>query len=264
MLAKVRDESDAAFNAYFYWLCDGSMSFGNMAGGGGGGGGFGGGHYGTMGSGYYDTGDYTTSDVLGSLWNATPNNGYYSYTNVNGDWYHTSTSFIYVHYDFGTNLAEGIEPGRPSLATMPDMTRDWLEYHGIMQNAYRSKGTLDWIQYDRYGNRSCYQYSAISGTGPTIKYPEGGRTINAGSWTAYELEFSNDDSFSGDDGWGFKVRLRDQFERTSILIHPGMNNGTLGCIGLNDNNQLFDFLNRICNYDLSPNHTLNINVSYGN
>ena len=38
MLMKARDESDAAFDAYFYWLCDGSMSFGNMAGGGGGGG----------------------------------------------------------------------------------------------------------------------------------------------------------------------------------------------------------------------------------
>lgn len=41
MVAKARDESDAAFDAYFYWLCDGSMSFGNMAGGGGGGGGIG-------------------------------------------------------------------------------------------------------------------------------------------------------------------------------------------------------------------------------
>jgi hypothetical protein len=37
MLAKAYDENDDAFDAYFYWLCDGSMSFGNMAGGGGGG-----------------------------------------------------------------------------------------------------------------------------------------------------------------------------------------------------------------------------------
>jgi RHS repeat-associated protein len=266
MMAKARDpESDAAFDAYFYWLCDGSMSFGNP-GGGGGGGGTGGHayHYGTMGSGFYDTGDFTTSDVLGSLWNATPNNAYYTFNNVNGDWYHTSTSFVYVHYDFGTNLAEGIEPGRPSLATMPDMTRDWLEYHGIMQNLYSSKGNLDWIHYDSYGVRSCTQYSALSGTGPTKKYPDGGLTINAGSWTANELEFSNDRSYSGNDGWGFKVWLEDQFGRTGMLIHPGMHNGTLGCIGLNDNNQLFDFINRICNYNLSPNHTLNIYVSYGN
>ena len=41
MMAKARDEGDAAFDAYFYWLCDGSMSFGNMAGEGGGGGGIG-------------------------------------------------------------------------------------------------------------------------------------------------------------------------------------------------------------------------------
>lgn len=39
MLAKARDEEgDAEFDAYFSWLCDASMSFGNMAGGGGGGG----------------------------------------------------------------------------------------------------------------------------------------------------------------------------------------------------------------------------------
>jgi RHS repeat-associated protein len=36
MLATMRDEGDAAFNDYFSWLCDASMSFGNMFGGGGG------------------------------------------------------------------------------------------------------------------------------------------------------------------------------------------------------------------------------------
>jgi hypothetical protein len=37
MLAKARDEEDdAAFDAYFSWLCDANMSFGNMFGGGGG------------------------------------------------------------------------------------------------------------------------------------------------------------------------------------------------------------------------------------
>ena len=102
MVAKARDpEGDAAFDAYFYWLCDGSMSFGNMAGGGGGGGGYGGHtyHYGTMGSGFYDIGHptFTTSDVLGSLWNATPvDNKFHTYTNIGGDWYHTSRSFITV------------------------------------------------------------------------------------------------------------------------------------------------------------------------
>jgi hypothetical protein len=232
-------------------------------------GGGGGGHYGTMGSGYYDVGTYTMDDLMGSLWYATPNNLAKTFTNVNGDWYNTSTSLIYAHYDLGSNMASWIgklDPGSLgiSIATLPDVTRDWLEYHGIMKNAYSSKGTLDWIHYDRYGNRSCTQYSAISGTGPTIKYPEGGHTINAGTWTAYELEFSNDDSYSGYDEWGFKVKLRDQFGRTHMLIHPGMHNGTLGCIGLSDNNQLFDFLNRICNYDLSVSHTLNIIVSYGN
>ena len=98
MMAKARDESDAAFDAYFYWLCDGSMSFGNMVDGGGG-------HsyqYGTMGSGYYDVAGYTMDDLMGSLWNATPNNSYYTFSNVDGDWYHTSTSFIYNHLNFGS------------------------------------------------------------------------------------------------------------------------------------------------------------------
>lgn len=265
MLLKPIDESDYAFDAYFSWLTDRSMSFSYFGGGGGAGGGhvY---HYGTMGSGYYDVGNYTLDDLIGSLWNATTNNTIGTFTNVNGSWYHTSTSIITLLYDFDTNMAmDYLFSHRPSLATMPDVTRDWLEYHGIMQNEYRSKGTLDWIHYDRYGNRSCTQYSAISGAG-NYEAP----TIDAGNWTAYKLELSpftigsNADSFYGNDGWGFKVRLEDQFGRTGILIHPGMNLGTLGCIGLSDNNQLFDFLNRICNYDLSPNHTLIIKVSYGN
>ena len=102
MLAKARDESDAAFDAYFYWLCDESMSAGNMVGGGGGGGYTGGHHFGTMGSGYYDVGFYTIDDLLGSLWSATPSNQYFTFSNVDGDWYHTSTSFIYNHLNFGS------------------------------------------------------------------------------------------------------------------------------------------------------------------
>ena len=87
-------------DAYQNWLCDVAATW--HYGGGGGSGGGGGGHtyhYGTLGSGYYDTGDYTynTSDVMGSLWNATPvDNKFHTYTNINGDWYHTSRTFITV------------------------------------------------------------------------------------------------------------------------------------------------------------------------
>jgi hypothetical protein len=61
-------------------------------------------NYGTMGSGYYDTGDYTynTSDVMGSLCNATPVDGkFHTYTNINGDWYHTSRSTITYNNTIG-------------------------------------------------------------------------------------------------------------------------------------------------------------------
>jgi len=72
MVAKARDpESDAAFDAYFYWLCDGSMSFGNMAGGGGGSGGHAY-HYGTLGSGYYDSGSQMdVYEAVNSISNST-------------------------------------------------------------------------------------------------------------------------------------------------------------------------------------------------
>jgi hypothetical protein len=44
--------------------------------------------FGTMGNGYYDVGQPTMDDLMGSLWNATPDNSAYGFTNVNGDWYH--------------------------------------------------------------------------------------------------------------------------------------------------------------------------------
>jgi len=92
------NESIAALNAYLGHMCDVNWGM-NMADGGGGGGGYAGGHYGTMGSGFYDIGHptFTTSDVLGSLWNATPyNNNLYTYENVNGNWYNTYTTTITV------------------------------------------------------------------------------------------------------------------------------------------------------------------------
>lgn len=267
MMAKARDESDAAFDAYFYWLCDGSMSAGNMVGGGGGG--YAGGHHvGTMGRGYYDVGFYTMDDLMGSLWNATPNNAWYTFTNANGGWYHTSTSFVYVHYDYGSNKPVDLGGSLPQakLSALPDMTRNWLAYVATMTNAYHSNGTLDWVHIDAKGIRSTTSYSAMSGASNV----KGGFSINAGTWTAYELESSpftddsDDDAFYGNDGWGFKVRLEDQFGRTSMLIHPGMHGGTGGCIGLDQNDQLLDFYNRMNDYNLSPNHTLNVYVSYGN
>jgi hypothetical protein len=158
---------------------------------------------------------------------------------------------------------------RSTPETMPDMTRDCLEYHGTMTNAYRSSGHLDWVHYDSYGIRSVTSYSAMSGAS------NAGHTINAGTWTAYQLESSpflpnssDNYAFYGPGGttndWGFKVRLQEQFGRDHILIHPGMYYGTGGCIGLDNATQLLDFYIKMLEYNLTPNHTLKVYVSYGN
>jgi uncharacterized protein (TIGR02594 family) len=67
--------------------------------------------FGTMGNGYYDVGQPTMDDLMGSLWNATPDNSAYGFTNVNGDWYHTSSTFImpYVisNATNGSNVTNG-------------------------------------------------------------------------------------------------------------------------------------------------------------
>jgi RHS repeat-associated protein len=119
MLVKMRDENDALAEAYFTRIFDvaGAWHYNDMAGGSGGHSY----HYGTMGSGYYDTGHptYNTSDVLGSLWNATPVDGkFHTYTNINGDWYHTSRSTITYNntislYGLTTSLYEGGMPAVP-------------------------------------------------------------------------------------------------------------------------------------------------------
>jgi RHS repeat-associated protein len=93
MMAKARDEEgDAAFDAYFYWLCDGSMSFGNMAGGGGGGG----------------------ASIDGAAgWNRNASiEGMLGYRRVNGKYYDRATdeiapwSKVYNHY-FNNDIKHG-------------------------------------------------------------------------------------------------------------------------------------------------------------
>ncbi|MGC8825350.1 MAG: hypothetical protein ACP5PZ_12305, partial [Bacteroidales bacterium] len=149
---------------------------------------------------------------------------------------------------------------------MPDLTRDWLEYNAHMNNAYNSSGTLDWIHYDTYGMRSVTSFDAVSGTSPKANFPSGGMTINEGKWEVLQLENipynkENIPYYSKRGEIGYKVRLKNQFGRTGILIHPAPSNGTLGCIGLRNVNECFDFYFRIKKH-LSLKKNINVYVKY--
>ncbi len=124
MMAKARDpEGDAAFDAYFYWLCDGSMSFGNMAGGGGGG--------------------YSSAGWGGADPNWAAGQIYYSNVKFYGYTDYSKTGAYISKYDghiasFDEYYANKIAPDLAKFATEWN-DRKLAEARAAIMNAYNSK-----------------------------------------------------------------------------------------------------------------------------
>lgn len=113
-------------------------------------------------------------------------------------------------------------------------------------NPAEANGTLNVVSiFDDGSTLSLGSYQAIGG-------PFGNGSPENGAYTVSNLRRRNDNQGMIRDGFGFSLNLDPNFDtgRTLLRIHPDGNNpGTLGCIGLQCNeNQLRTFYNTMRSY----------------
>jgi hypothetical protein len=225
--------------------------------------------YGSMGSGFYDIGGCTMNDLLGSLWNATSSNTSCSFNNVNGNWYHTSTSVITANTlmidTFSPSNLNGTLPNQlSSIKIAPFYKYSYLQFAGQLTDRTNApcqyvNGYIDWI--DVYSDGTEIQslsWKAVSG--PWNGPPSYKGRVDVGSFFLSGPKDSNklkDPGFIRD-GVKFAFVIYND-----ILIHPDGNAfGSLGCVVLQENaSRLMLFYNRT-SYYMRNNNTINLIVSY--
>jgi RHS repeat-associated protein len=171
-----------------------------------------------------------------------------------------------------TALSSGITGGvlstslfpRPTIATIPETSRDWIVYSANMTNTYRSSGSLLWY----HNGNIMARYSAVSGSGRTLNRNTPAYTIPEGEYSASNYRILNSPYYQNGVGFGVDLTpgnvydpLQDCYRDGGFLIHPA-SGGTLGCVGLTGNQcELLDFQSRINTYILI-NHTIKLYVNY--